>query len=298
MKITIADIVTLHQQGKRKYNEDYLFPVETDISKEDKLFIVCDGVGGNVKGDQASRLVCKHFSSYMLPLFNAVQTKGLLTKALRSTEQIMSNHILDHPETSGMATTLTYLALSKYGATIAWIGDSRVYHFRKKTIINQTEDHSLVNRLVKHGELTEAEARVHPKKNVILRAISGIEEPTKIDVLQIHDIEPGDYFLLCTDGVTEAISDPELSKLIGNSTSLSEAKNKIYDLCASNSKDNFTMILLQIGKVEINNPTLYPRDSSKPALKSRKPEKKQAIKNSSELFSCLFDSGDNCKFLH
>ena len=102
-----------------------------------------------------------------------------------------------------MATTLTMVSVGASGITLAHIGDSRIYQFRQGEIIYQTEDHSLVNSLVKLGKISKEEALTHPQKNVIIRAIQGSEHPTEADVVLLKDIQAGDYFFMCTDGVLE-----------------------------------------------------------------------------------------------
>ena len=255
MEYKIRQIVALHQQGKRKYNEDFHVPEPGKINREHRLFMVCDGVGGATKGDQASQLVCRSFSDYMNQRNQVFQSKELLTEALRYSEQQMDKHIARHPECEGMATTLTYLSLSQFGVVIAWAGDSRVYQIRNNQIIQKTKDHSLVNSLIAHGEITAEEAKTHPKRNVILRAVTGSQNPTKIDVIHTDDVMPEDYFLLCTDGILEAVSDEDLTNILSTSSSLEETKRQINQLCQEKSNDNYTMILLQLSDVLISDLT-------------------------------------------
>lgn len=265
MEYKLRNVVTLHQQGKRSYNEDFLFPEPGEISVRDRLFMVCDGVGGSVQGDQASRLVSKHFSNYMLRFGHEPHTRELLTAALRHTEQELENYIQAHPDVKGTATTLTFLSLTEFGVTIAWAGDSRVYHIRNNRILYRTKDHSLVNALIDHGEITEEEARVHPKRNTILRAVTGREEPTRIDVYQTDDVAAGDYFLLCSDGILEAVSDSNLLALLQQESSLEAVCTQIDWLCEKASNDNYTMILLQLENVVVTDLTWIDTQSQKSA---------------------------------
>lgn len=250
MKMTIEHIVTLNRRGKRAYNEDSIFPEENLITESDRLFMVCDGVGGRPGGGQASQIVCKHFSDYMAQFGAAFQNREMLTKALRYTEEHLDEYIRIYPEHEGMATTMTYLFLNDFGAVAAWIGDSRIYQFRAGRIVRQSRDHSLVNALLDYGEITEAEAANHPKKHVVLRALSGSANPAKLDVMFIDDIMSGDYFLLCTDGLQEGASNETLIKLLGGSYSAEEIKEEIDALCTENAQDNYSMILVKIGDLE------------------------------------------------
>lgn len=93
----------------------------------------------------------------------------------------------------GMATTLTMAYIASSGIVLAHIGDSRIYHLRKGEILYQTEDHSLVNSLVKLGKITPEEALTHPQRNVIIRAIQGTHTPTEADIITLNDIQPDDF---------------------------------------------------------------------------------------------------------
>ena len=256
MAINIQQIVFLHQIGKRKNNEDSIFPFEgaTNVVS-DRLFMVCDGVGGANKGEVASYMVCQSFEQYFKEQPPQNVDAAYLTLALRFVEAKLSGYAAEHPECSGMATTLTLLyfddKLNK--ATIAWCGDSRVYQVRKGEILQVTSDHSLVNELVKRGELTVQQAASHPQRNVILRAISGADNPTKIDVAETTDMQAGDYFFMCSDGILESIDDRMLSTLLINETvDLEERRDLIKELCSISSHDNFSMYLLRLGEIVQN----------------------------------------------
>lgn len=261
MAINIQQIVFLHQVGKRKNNEDSIFPFEgaTNVAT-DRLFMVCDGVGGANKGEVASYMVCLGFQQYFEQQPPQNVDAAYLTAALRFVESKLSAYIAEHPECSGMATTLTLLYLDDKlnKATIAWCGDSRIYQVRKGEIVQTTSDHSLVNELVKRGELTAQEATTHPQRNVILRAISGADNPTKIDVVETTDMQAGDYFFMCSDGILESIDDRMLSTLLINeNVDLEERRDLINELCAISSHDNFSMYLLRLGDI-IPNATEIP----------------------------------------
>jgi protein phosphatase len=261
LKYQLANPVFLLEQGKRPYLEDAIYPAANDASPESRIFMVCDGVGGSTRGDEASRLTCTFFPSLILENLEQLNASDysykdhyeLLSKRLIKLEDRMDEHVHQHPEFRGMATTLTYLHLSPYGVVVAWAGDSRIYQISKNGERKfRTEDHSLVNELVKRGEISEEEAAHHPRKNVILRAVSGAGNPTKLDLqIRSNDLEDGDYFLACTDGIIDGIEDAELCKVVGDPTlSLDEKRNFIREKCAIHSRDNFAMYLIQIEKVE------------------------------------------------
>lgn len=148
-----------------------------------------------------------------------------------------------------MATTLTLAYIGKSQITIAHIGDSRIYHIRNGQIIHKTEDHSLVNFLVKTGQLTPQEALTSSKKNVILRAIQGNHNPAEAEVTVLRNIMPDDYLFLCTDGVLEKIDDEKLMEIFKKGGSNSCAiKEMITDICAENSRDNYSFYIIPIQK--------------------------------------------------
>jgi protein phosphatase len=270
MTVTIQDIVTLHALGQRARLEDSLYPEAQAISPEDRLFLVCDGVGGVPGGDLASRLACRHFSNYLLQLGDVFQTRQVLADALAHTEERLVEYARSNPEYEGMATTLACLRLTGYGAVVAWVGDSRVIQIREGRIIRQTKDHSLVNVLMDYGEITREQAAVHPKKNVLLRAVSSAATPTKLDVMYIDDIMPGDYFMVCSDGIVEGVGD-RLERLFAESFSTEQLKNDIAGLCRENTADNYTMILLRIGAVTEPEAPVDDLEWTLPALKEEAP---------------------------
>jgi serine/threonine protein phosphatase PrpC len=268
MEYVIESPAWLNEQGKRPYNEDYILPRDAS-SRQDRMFMVCDGVGGSAKGDVASRTACLEFTKIMeskQKQFNPSDylldiQKRILNDTLSQVEGKLDAITLKKPEFRGMASTITYLHLSEYGAIVAWAGDSRVYQFRGGEIINQTEDHSLVNELVKRKEITAEEAKTHPRKNVILRAVSGGENPTELDVEIWTDIHPGDVFLLCTDGILEGIDDHKIAGLLSRKP-LPDVRDIIKQDCDKFASDNFSMILVKVTETKgaINKPPAASRE--------------------------------------
>lgn len=253
MKFKIDQPMFLNEQGKRQNNEDSIFPAPENATSADRLFLVCDGVGGSEKGEIASKMVCETFSQSLLSRTESNPQKDFFEKAVLDAEAAMSAHIKKLPSCNGMKTTLTYLWLRAEGAYIGWVGDSRIYHFRNGKIIYRSEDHSLVNEMVKRGEITEEEAQWHPHSNLILRAVAGQHEPTELDLLQISDIQPGDIFMLCTDGVTENLTETNLAEL-SSLGDLEMMKEQIQIFCEDFSKDNYSLYLIKIDEVEQSKP--------------------------------------------
>ncbi len=249
MKITIEVPVCLNSVGGRNNNEDSVFPELGKASDQDRLFLVCDGVGGAEKGEVASRLVCEAVSEYVQEQTSLFPDRSFFDRILKHAEKKLSEHVLAFPTCFGMKTTLTLLWITQRGIYIGWCGDSRVYQFRNGQVIYRTEDHSLVNEMVRRGELTEEEAQNHPHNNVILRAVAGMDEPSSMDVAFTDEVEAGDIFMLCTDGVNEQLTDSQFAELssLGDIELMSD---QIDAFCSENSNDNYSLYLVQIAQVE------------------------------------------------
>lgn len=255
--------LAIHERGARPHNEDAIYPQlgEADIS--DRLFLVCDGVGGAEKGEIASRLACQEFARFFQEIVGAgVSNQQLIDRALERVELTFDQYLERNPQARGMATTLCLLHLHKDGATIAHIGDSRLYHMRQGKILWQSQDHTLVNQLLNKGALTEQEAENHPHQHIITRAIQGLsEKKTWADVHLIRDIRAGDYLFLCSDGILENFSDDALVYFITSTRGNAEILEGIRQKCLGNPNDNFSAYLIHIEQVdgaETSTPMAYP----------------------------------------
>ena len=253
MKISIKKPVGLSGKGKREHNEDFIFPLPDQGSQNDHLFIVCDGVGGARKGEIASSLVANGFADYFTsnpP--GPVVSQDYLDAGLEKVEAEFSEYIHEHPECRGMATTITMLHFDEGGALFVWAGDSRINHFRNGEILYKTNDHSLVNELFIQGHITEDQIATHPQRNVILRAIKGSDDRTELDFSRTMDVEPGDRFMLCSDGILESFSDQELSALFKEKDNLGQISIALKQKCEEHSNDNYSAYLIEVEKGEAN----------------------------------------------
>ncbi len=249
MDITIGKPWAVSEKGGRLNNEDSVFPLPETANSNQKLFLVCDGVGGAEKGEIASSLACEAFQTFFSIFREGEPNVDFVNKAIRYTEARFDGYMAIHPETKGMATTLTMIFVGVTGITLAHVGDSRIYHFRKGEILYQTEDHSLVNSLVKLGKITREEAMRHPQRNVIIRAIQGTTHPTEIDVVLLNDIKAGDYLFMCSDGVLERLNNKDLSNIFKYSSGAEEIKNAIMSACSGKTRDNFSFYIIPIQNV-------------------------------------------------
>ena len=249
MNISIGKPWAVSEKGGRLNNEDSIFPLPEAVNTNQNLFLVCDGVGGAEKGEIASALACEAFQTYFNTFLDGEASGSFINKAIHYTETRFDDYILSHPDAKGMATTLTMIYLDSKGITLAHVGDSRIYQFRKGQIMYRTEDHSLVNSWVKLGKITKDEALHHPQKNVILRAVQGTEHPTEADVVLLTDIQPGDYLFMCTDGVLERLTDEKLADIFSQNYSTEEIKNTVLASCSGKTRDNFSFYIIPIQNV-------------------------------------------------
>ena len=247
----------LQELGQRTNQEDSLFPALGKSTSDDRLFVLCDGMGGHEKGEVASATVCETLSRVILSAWHPgeVLSDELFLQALSAAYDALDAK--DNGEERKMGTTLTFLCLHASGATVAHIGDSRIYQLRpasKNTsarIVFRTQDHSLVNDLVKIGEITEEEAKHHPQKNVITRAMQPCQEHrAKADIAHLTDILPGDYFYMCSDGMLEEASDENILNIITKHNATDEQKLEMLRNVTEENKDNHTAHLIHIDKVE------------------------------------------------
>ena len=252
MRIKIYQPLAIHELGKRANQEDCIYPIEGKATEDDRLFLLCDGMGGHEHGEVASQSICKSLSSFLLQ--HAVASEGLEDKLL-SDALSYAYQELDKLAVAGdtrqMGTTLTLLYFHSNGCTAAHIGDSRIYHLRPSshTILYKSRDHSLVYDLYQAGELTYEEMKTFPQKNVITRAmIAGDRNHPKPDVIHISDIQPGDYFYICSDGMLEQMEDEELLDVFAANVR-DEEKRQMLISETSDNKDNHSAYIVHIKEV-------------------------------------------------
>lgn len=253
MEITLRQPYSFWQRGQRDNQEDARFP-DVDAPQDKKpAFVVCDGVGGQDKGEVASRTVADAIGRAMQDMdltrrFTDEDFVRVLDSAWRALERRMASVSRE------MATTMTFLCFHGGGAFVAHIGDSRIYHVRPGVgILYQSEDHSLVNALVHSGNLTPEEAVDHPQSNIITRCMgyvpAGAERPTAT-TLRITDIEPGDCFFLCSDGVLHCVDDAMLLRILSDASMAERDKIGLIASLSKDSSDNNTAYLVVVDSVE------------------------------------------------
>lgn len=241
----------LTDKGKvRDHNEDSVVIVE-NFNKE-ILLAVADGMGGHNAGEIASSIAITHLGKR----FKEVASIGDKEDAIRWLQETVSEiNILiykyteEHPESTGMGTTLVTAVLTKNFLLIGNIGDSSGFVLKNKKLHKITTDHTLVNLLVKSGELTEEEAKDHPKKNVLMKALGAISNVE----MDIFDVEKDvDGIFLCSDGVTNMLEPDIIEKVLNDKHSVEEKVNKVIFKCNNRGgNDNISVAYLEMkGAIE------------------------------------------------
>jgi protein phosphatase len=226
---------------RRKRNED------TILVNEAKGFcLVADGIGGTAAGDIASRL----FADTAQDIFSAApDTEQMKYQSVQQAFLTANDRILDYaqrnPGCEGMGCTAELLAFTNSRFILGHIGDSRTYRLRNGELKQLTADHTLVQEQLDQGLITREEASHHSFKNVILRAV-GIKKNPALDILRGKTL-PGDLFLLCSDGLTDMVTDPVIKSHLISGTSIEQRIGHLIEQANSNGgKDNISVVMAQI----------------------------------------------------
>ena len=232
----------------REKNEDSIFVAPSDIGRLQNLCIVADGMGGHKAGEIASStaIACvKKFleSNANLNISDEEAMAGFLAKAAEYANRELFRMAAEDESLSGMGTTLTMCGFMGKKLCFAHVGDSRLYVVRKGELTQLSEDHSLVNSLIKEGAITPEEAWSHPERNVITRAL-GVENDVIVD-RGIFQTEKSDRFFLCSDGLTGELQDEEIFRILGeNSDNEAAAYALVVAANANGGGDNISVIII------------------------------------------------------
>ncbi|SFJ94299.1 protein phosphatase [Halobacillus dabanensis] len=235
----------LTDQGKvRNHNEDAGGVFKNDAGQT--IAIVADGMGGHQAGDVASQMATSHLHKMWLEA-EKIETPDEAEKWIKEAVLTVNNDIKTyaekHEECAGMGTTVVVAICTDQFATIGHIGDSRCYFANTYGFSCITEDHSLVNELVRSGQITEEQAEQHPRKNVLLKAL-GTEYDLTADVKTL-EFESGDRLLLCTDGLTNKVSDQEIGEFQSFQGEWSQFAERMVTLANERGgEDNITLAIV------------------------------------------------------
>lgn len=229
----------------RNQNQDYFEIAE--LGTERLLAVVCDGMGGAKSGNVASKLAVDVFSGEVKRSFRAELSQTEATQMLRSAVALANSAVFEHSQLSddftGMGTTLVALLLSGSWGVAVNVGDSRVYRMNSDGIQCVSTDHSLVELMVQRGELTREEAKNHPSKNLITRAI-GTEKNVECDCYPLQ-LQKEDNFLLCSDGLSNLLADQEILFEVLHGVHKKDCCRRLIEIAKSRgAPDNVTAVLI------------------------------------------------------
>lgn len=226
---------------RREMNQDYVYTSEKPVGNLPNLFIVADGMGGHNAGDYASKYTVETIID-VASKSELTEPVAILDEAIQTANRMLIDRANENPQMKGMGTTVVALTILDSHLVIANVGDSRLYVVNRE-IQQITRDHSLVEEMVRLGELDKEIAREHPDKNIITRAIGAIAE-VDIDFFEI-DVEQGDCILMCSDGLTNMIEDEDIRAIIMSQRDVAEQAEKLVDTANRNGgRDNITVIVI------------------------------------------------------
>ena len=231
----------------RAQNQDYFTIVR--FSPEHALAVVCDGMGGANSGNVASRLATDVFIREVKRTWNASLDDDALRRMLVDAVELANRAVYEHAQLSedfsGMGTTLVAAFVKTDLAIAVNVGDSRAYLLREQGVTRITEDHSVVQLMVRRGEITEEEARTYPGKNLITRAV-GTEPRVSCDVFTLR-VAPGDAILLCSDGLSNLLTDQELLFEVVHAVHKEQCCQHLIEIAKDRgAPDNITAVLMLI----------------------------------------------------
>jgi len=233
-------------KGKtREINQDYIYCSNEPVGLLPNLYIVADGMGGYNAGDFASRCSVEAFVAEVQK--NKQPTViGTMTEALREANATVLRHARENEELSGMGTTFVAATVFPDRTYVMNVGDSRLYLLGNE-IKQITVDHSYVEEMVRKGEIQRKDARIHPKKNVITRAV-GVEETVEADFYEIETESDSEFLLLCTDGLTNMVEDDEIRHMVMKyaKTPQDAVQRLVKKANEYGGKDNISIIMISL----------------------------------------------------
>jgi PPM family protein phosphatase len=210
------------------------------------LFVVADGMGGAQAGEVASALAVEEFRK---PLSDDGPPEQRLSTRVQEANRRIYETAQSAVEHAGMGTTLTAAYLDDSNLAVAHVGDSRAYIFRDGSLTRLTQDHSLVEELIRRGKLTEEQAAEHPQRSIITRAL-GIQQAVEVDTWT-YPVRAGDVVLMCSDGLTSMIGEEQIAAALAGETDLDRAAERlIAEANAAGGRDNITVVLFRLEETD------------------------------------------------
>lgn len=231
---------------KRKLNQDFVYTSEAPVGHLPNLFIVADGMGGHNAGDYASKLAVETMVEEIAASAER-EPEAVLRLAVEKANAMVNGSARKAPELEGMGTTVVAASFESRTLSVANVGDSRLYVVSGHEIRQITRDHSWVEDMVRSGGMGREEARNHPDKNIITRAV-GAEDSVKTDFFSVT-LREGDMILMCTDGLTNMLNDEEIRMVLDGARDIVEKAEELVRRANENGgRDNISVILIEPGE--------------------------------------------------
>lgn len=228
---------------RRESNQDYMYTSETAVGNLPNLFLLADGMGGHAAGDYASRFTVEKVAEFVGESA-LTEPVAILKQAISEANALLLAEADKDVSRQGMGTTLVTATIIDDRMYVSNVGDSRLYVVSADKMIQVTRDHSLVEEMVRLGEMDKEDAKVHPDKNIITRAV-GVLPEVSADFFEV-ELEPGDMILMCSDGLTNMVRDEEIRQIILGQRDIVEKAEKLVETANKNGgRDNITVVLIE-----------------------------------------------------
>jgi protein phosphatase len=210
------------------------------------LFVVADGMGGHAGGDVASALAVQHLYGLDRSYDSVEEAREVLFHGILDAGADLTSAVEEHPELTGMGTTVSAMIRVGSQMVIAHIGDSRIYRLREGVLEQITADHTFVQRLVDSGRITAEEAAVHPRRSVLMRVLGDVDAEPELDT-HVVDTQPGDRWLLCSDGLSGYVSERDIAETLLTIDDVELACHKLVtQTLAEGAPDNVTVVVVRV----------------------------------------------------
>lgn len=234
---------------KREVNQDYVYVTDKPVGHVPNLFVVADGMGGHKAGDFASKYAVQVLEEHVRN-HSGMGPELIITDAVREANRKIVEKAKQDTGLEGMGTTLVVATIIEHTLYFANVGDSRLYLIRDE-IKQLSKDHSLVEEMVRLGGINEEEAKHHPDKNIITRAI-GAKDDVEVDFFE-YRLQKGDIILMCTDGLTNMVDDDEIFRIVKGGRDVVETAMQLVEKANENGgKDNIGIVLVEPFACEVN----------------------------------------------
>ncbi|WP_029200512.1 Stp1/IreP family PP2C-type Ser/Thr phosphatase [Oribacterium sp. NK2B42] len=228
---------------KRRMNQDYVFATSKPVGALPNLFLLADGMGGHKAGDFASRFAVEEFRKYISEAPKDIPSVQLIQNAISSVNERLYKLSMEDENYSGMGTTLVSAFIDDNVITVSNIGDSRAYIIRGNTIKQITRDHSYVEEMVRRGFMRRGSQDYLNSRNIITRAV-GIEPRVAADFFEV-ELSDGDYFLMCSDGLSNMADNESIRNIVRERNSVENKVQALIDIANINGgKDNIGIVLV------------------------------------------------------